>query len=94
MPAKRPAKPKALQPAKRGSGGLPLAIAGGRAATFCEVVKYALSRTASPTLIEEYQTQLPERALLLRKLHEFYGLAQSATEANANAQPRKPGKSP
>ena len=43
-----------------------------------EVVEYALSRTASPALIAEYQTQLPERALLLRKLHEFYELAQSA----------------
>lgn len=43
-----------------------------------EVVEYALSRTTSPALIAEYQTQLPERALLLRKLHEFYELAQSA----------------
>jgi predicted nuclease of restriction endonuclease-like (RecB) superfamily len=43
-----------------------------------EVVEYALSRTASPALIAEYQTQLPDRALLLRKLHEFYELAQSA----------------
>jgi hypothetical protein len=48
-----------------------------------EVVEYALSRTASPALIAEYQTQLPDRALLLRKLHEFYELAQSPTETDA-----------
>lgn len=37
-----------------------------------EVVEYALSRSSSPTLIAEYQTQLPDRALLRAKLHEFY----------------------
>ena len=37
-----------------------------------EVVEYALSRTASPALIAEYQTQLPGKALLQAKLHEFY----------------------
>lgn len=37
-----------------------------------EVVEYALSRTASPTLIAEYQTQLPDKALLQAKLHEFW----------------------
>jgi len=37
-----------------------------------EVVKYALSRTLSPALIAEYQTQLPDKNLLQRKLHEFY----------------------
>jgi predicted nuclease of restriction endonuclease-like (RecB) superfamily len=37
-----------------------------------EVVEYALSRTASPALIAEYQTQLPDKALLQAKLHEFY----------------------
>ena len=37
-----------------------------------EVVVYALSRTASPALIAEYQTQLPDKALLQAKLHEFY----------------------
>ena len=45
-----------------------------------EVVEYALSRSASPALIAEYQTQLPNRALLLNKLHEFYELAQSSAE--------------
>lgn len=37
-----------------------------------EVVEYALSRSLSPTLIAEYQTQLPDKKLLQAKLHEFY----------------------
>ncbi len=37
-----------------------------------EVVEYALSRSLSPTLIAEYQTQLPDKKLLQNKLHEFY----------------------
>jgi predicted nuclease of restriction endonuclease-like (RecB) superfamily len=37
-----------------------------------EVVEYALSRTLSPALIAEYQTQLPDKKLLREKLHEFY----------------------
>ena len=37
-----------------------------------EVVEYALSRTTSPALIAEYQTQLPDKALLQAKLREFY----------------------
>ena len=40
-----------------------------------EVVEYALSRALSPALIAEYQTRLPDRKLLQRKLHEFYQLA-------------------
>ena len=39
-----------------------------------EVVEYALSRSLSPALIAEYQTQLPEKELLAAKLHEFYAL--------------------
>lgn len=54
-----------------------------------EVVEYALSRTASPALIAEYQTQLPERALLLRKLHEFYELAQSPAETGVSKRKRR-----
>lgn len=45
-----------------------------------EVVEYALSRSLSPTLIAEYQTQLPDKKLLQSKLHEFYELAQSSEE--------------
>lgn len=37
-----------------------------------EVVEYALSRTLSPALVAEYQTQLPDKSLLREKLHEFY----------------------
>lgn len=40
-----------------------------------EVVEYALSRSASPALIAEYQTALPNKRLLQSKLHEFYQLA-------------------
>ena len=37
-----------------------------------EVVEYSLSRTLSPALIAEYQTQLPDKQLLQAKLREFY----------------------
>jgi predicted nuclease of restriction endonuclease-like (RecB) superfamily len=37
-----------------------------------EVVEYALARTTSPTLVAEYQTMLPSKALLRQKLHELY----------------------
>ncbi len=46
-----------------------------------EVVEYALSRSLSPALIAEYQTQLPDKALLQAKLHEFY--LQNAPEDDA-----------
>lgn len=36
-----------------------------------EVVEYALSRSASPALVAEYQTQMPDKKLLQAKLHEF-----------------------
>ena len=51
-----------------------------------EVVEYALSRSLSPALIAEYQTQLPDKQLLAAKLHEFYGL--NASE-QANVRPAK-----
>ena len=53
-----------------------------------EVVEYALSRTVSPALIAEYQTQLPDKKLLAAKLHEFYAL-----NASEQAQPRPASKS-
>jgi predicted nuclease of restriction endonuclease-like (RecB) superfamily len=46
-----------------------------------EVVEYALSRSASPALIAEYQTRLPDRGTLQRKLHEFYELAKPKNSA-------------
>jgi predicted nuclease of restriction endonuclease-like (RecB) superfamily len=45
-----------------------------------EVVEYALSRSLSPTLIAEYQTQLPDKKLLQAKLHELYTLTTIETE--------------
>ena len=47
-----------------------------------EVVEYALSRSLSPALIAEYQTQLPDKKLLAAKLHEFYVLNASPPAAN------------
>jgi predicted nuclease of restriction endonuclease-like (RecB) superfamily len=62
-----------------------------------EVVEYALSRTLSPALIAEYQTQLPDKVILQRKLHEFYQLSKPIDGA-AGKSPAKlkspTGKSP
>jgi len=64
-----------------------------------EVVEYALSRAASPALVAEYQTRLPDKKLLQDKLHEFYELAQAQAErpalegpTPAPANPPKPRK--
>lgn len=38
----------------------------------CEVVEYALSRSLSPTMVSEYQTQLPDKKLLQQKLNELF----------------------
>jgi predicted nuclease of restriction endonuclease-like (RecB) superfamily len=46
-----------------------------------EVVEYALSRTASPALIAEYQTQLPDKGMLRAKLHEL--LEAESRDSNA-----------
>ena len=54
-----------------------------------EVVKYALARTTSPTLVAEYQTMLPPKALLRRKLHELY--AQLSAEEPDEEIGHKPG---
>ena len=37
-----------------------------------EVVEYALSRSLSPAMIAEYQTQLPDKQMLAERLREFY----------------------
>jgi predicted nuclease of restriction endonuclease-like (RecB) superfamily len=37
-----------------------------------EVVEYALSRSLSPTMVSAYRTQLPDKKLLQRKLHELF----------------------
>ena len=58
-----------------------------------EVVEYALSRAMSPALVAEYQTRLPDKALLQAKLHEFYELArQQATVSSIEPKNQNPGK--
>ena len=42
-----------------------------------DVVEYALSRTQSPALVAEYETKLPDKALLRAKLDEIYELTAS-----------------
>ncbi|MCC2599413.1 hypothetical protein [Sphingobacterium sp. FBM7-1] len=37
-----------------------------------EVVEFALSRSLSPAMVAEYQTQLPHKKLLQQKLHEIF----------------------
>ncbi|NTW31533.1 MAG: DUF1016 domain-containing protein [Bacteroidetes bacterium] len=37
-----------------------------------EVVEYALSRSLSPPMVSEYKTQLPDKKLLQKKLHELF----------------------
>ena len=51
-----------------------------------EVVEYALSRTLSPALIAQYQTQLPDKKLLAAKLHEFYALNVAQAESERDAE--------
>lgn len=46
-----------------------------------EVVEYALSRSLSPAMIAEYETQLPDKGLLKTKLHEFYCLVASEEDS-------------
>lgn len=60
-----------------------------------EVVEYALSRTLSPALVAQYQTQLPDKKLLAAKLHEFYNLNAPSTAAQqpvATLRAKKVGK--
>jgi predicted nuclease of restriction endonuclease-like (RecB) superfamily len=54
-----------------------------------EVVEYALARTISPTLVAEYQTMLPPKAVLRRKLHELYAQLAPAEEDLPASEPRK-----
>ncbi len=45
-----------------------------------EVVEYALSRSASPTVVAEYEIKLIPKEVLRRKLNEFYELLASREE--------------
>jgi len=56
-----------------------------------EVVEYALSRTLSPALVAQYQTQLPDKQMLATKLHEFYALSAPVDDEPA-PMPIKRGK--
>ncbi len=42
-----------------------------------EVVKFAMRRNLSPTLIAEYQTKLIDKKLLQQKMHELYQLLEN-----------------
>jgi YhcG PDDEXK nuclease domain len=55
-----------------------------------EVVEYALARTTSPALVAEYETVLPSKALLRRKLHELYARLAPAPAEAARPARRKP----
>lgn len=54
-----------------------------------EVVEYALSRSASPAVVAEYRTQLPDKALLQAKLHEFYQLAAPGGDEAPESETKK-----
>ena len=41
-------------------------------------------RSASPALVAEYQTQLPDKALLQAKLHELFALTELGTDRRAS----------
>ena len=43
-----------------------------------EVVQYALSRSVSPTVIADYETQLIPKEILRKKMNEFYELLMTA----------------
>lgn len=44
------------------------------------LVDYALSRNLSPTLIAQYQLQLPDKKLLQAKLHEMAMVVEVGNE--------------
>ncbi len=50
------------------------------------MVEYALRRSTSPALIAQYQTQLPDTALLRAKLHEVYLQNTQAQDEEAKEQ--------
>ena len=59
-----------------------------------EVVEYALSRSLSPALIAEYQTQLPDKKLLAAKLHEFYALNEPGFGSRKACRRKNRGQGP
>ncbi len=59
-----------------------------------EVVEYALARTSSPTLVAEYQTMLPAKAVLRRKLHELYAQLAPEEADDEKPAPKRKGRRP
>jgi len=57
-----------------------------------EVVEYALSRSLSPALVAQYQTQLPDKQMLAAKLHEFYALNAPVAETGSTVVVAAPAK--
>jgi predicted nuclease of restriction endonuclease-like (RecB) superfamily len=57
-----------------------------------EVVEYCLSRSLSPALIAEYETMLPDKALLRAKLHEFYRLCAPPDDDETEPRPPNPAR--
>ena len=47
-----------------------------------EVVKYALNRSISPTIISEYETKLIPKKILREKLNELYSLLEQKDTEN------------
>ncbi|HEY4063386.1 MAG TPA: PDDEXK nuclease domain-containing protein [Puia sp.] len=56
-----------------------------------EVVKYALNRSLSPTLVAAYQTQLPDKNLLRQKWRELFEemITGRKKTTNRSSKPRK-----
>lgn len=54
-----------------------------------EVVEFALSSTASPAMVAEYRTKLPDKNLLRKKLHEFYMLSKMGEYSGNRSATRK-----
>lgn len=52
-----------------------------------EVVEYALSRNLSPTLIAQYQLQLPDKKLIRAKLHELLAQLDDGDEPEDGETP-------
>lgn len=50
-----------------------------------DVVEYALSRSLSPSLVAEYQTRLPDKALLRAKMDEIYDLITSNADEDKDS---------
>ena len=55
-----------------------------------DVVEYALSRSLSPALVAEYETKLPDKALLQAKLDELYELMARSSDNGEELEEEAP----